>query len=113
MNTILNVISYFSSLASQTLVVQQTITMIVPKDNTIELSLSIPAISGERIATPKTTCPALSKMLDNLSNWLMVNFGFLFRSQLFISVYDNLEFVYVSSGGELLELATGLRKKQK
>ena len=96
-NTILNVISYFPRLANQTLVIQQTITMIVPNNNTMELSLSIPAMRGDRIATPKTTCPALSKMLDNLSNWLMVNFGFLFRSQLFISVYNNLEFVCVSS----------------
>lgn len=69
------------------------ITMIVPNNSTKKLSLSIPAIRGVKIAAPKTTCPALSKMFEILLNWLTVNIGFILRSQFFIIVYDSLEFV--------------------
>ena len=70
-------------------------------------------ISGDKTATPKITWPALSKIFDNLASWLILNTGFLFRSQFFIPVYDNLEFVYVLSGGEPPVRAAGLEEKTK
>lgn len=98
--TTLKVIIYFLCI-NMRLISQQIITAINPNISTSGRKLSS-EMSGDKTATPKITWPALSKIFDNLTNWLMLRTGFLFRSQFFISVYDNLESVGVSNGGESL-----------
>ena len=88
---------------------QHIIIPTIPDPILKELALSTPPIIGVITDPANNTCPALSKILESLSNCFLVSIGFFTLSQFFTSVYDNLEFVYVSSGGELLELATGLK----
>lgn len=96
--TILKVIIYFLRI-NMRLISQQIITVVSPNISTPGWKLSS-EISGDKTATPKITWPALSKIFDNLANWLILSIGFLFRSQLFISVYDSLGFIGMSSGDE-------------
>lgn len=83
--------SYFHLfLANQTLAIHKANAISIPNSTTRRLYLSSPLTNGDTTVTPKTICPALSKMFDILFNWLTVNIGFLFRSQLIIKVYDSL-----------------------
>jgi len=93
---------FYLFLANQTLVIHKASAINTPNSMTRILYLSTPLTNGDTTATPKTICPALSKMFDTLFNWLVVNTGFLFRSQLFISMYDSLEFGGVSRRSEPL-----------
>ena len=83
------------------LIIQHNNTPVSPNIKVRGLKLSS-EISGDKTATPKITWPALSKIFDNLASWLILSTGFLFWSQFFIPVYDNLEFGGVSSKGEPL-----------
>ncbi len=81
---------------------QQITTVVNPNISTFKLKLSSDEISGDRTATPKITCPALSKILETLSNCFLVSIGFFVLNQLFILVYDSLEFIEVSSRGDYI-----------
>lgn len=91
---------FYLFLANQTLAIHKANAVSIPNSTTRRLYLSTPLTNGDTTATPKIICPALSKIFDNLFNWLTVNIGFLFRSQFFTLVYDNLGFVSLSNEGE-------------
>lgn len=90
---------FYFFLANRTLTTHKIKVINNPNNMTRRLYLSSPLTNGDTTDTPKTICPALSKIFDNLLNWLTVNIGFLFRSQFFTLVYDNLEFMNLSNGG--------------
>jgi len=79
---------------------QQIIIPTMPDPTPKRLSLSTSLTTGVITAPANSTWPALSKILDNLSNCFLVSTGFFTLNQFFISVYDNLRFVGLSTNGE-------------